>query len=127
MKTVLAHRRLTGLIATLAILAASLAPAFIHVRASATDATWIEICTTQGPKWIQADKDGSERTPASAHLLENCSYCSTHAPALGLPPATVLAHLHLQLSHIARLAFPYALRILNSWVSAQPRAPPLFS
>jgi hypothetical protein len=127
MKTVLSYRRLTGLIATLVILAASLTPAFNHVLASASDATWIEICTTQGPKWIQADKDGSERTPVSVHLLEHCSYCSPHAPALGLPPATALAHLHLQLSHSAPLTFLSAPRILNSWVGAQPRAPPPFS
>jgi hypothetical protein len=127
MQVVIAHRRLTAWIAALAILAASLGPALIHALASATEADWIEICTTQGPKWIQAGKEGSEGTPVSAHLLEHCSYCSPHAPALGLPPATALAYLPLQLSHSVPRAFLSAQRILNPWVSAQPRAPPLFS
>ncbi|WP_393938690.1 DUF2946 domain-containing protein [Piscinibacter sakaiensis] len=127
MRAVRAHRRITSWIAALAILLASLAPALSHALASATGADWIEICTTQGSKWIQAGEDGTERTPASAHLLEHCPYCTLHAPALGLPPAASLAHLPLQSSHAVPLAFLSAPRTLHAWVSAQPRAPPLFS
>ena len=106
---------------------ASLAPALSHALASATGANWIEICTTQGAKWIQAGEDGSERAPASGHALEHCPYCSLHAPALGLPPATDLAPLPLGLCHEVPLAFLSAPRTLHAWVSALPRAPPLFS
>lgn len=127
MRAVRAHRRLTSWIAALAILLASLAPALSHALASATGSNWIEICTTQGSKWIQAGEDGTERAPASAHLLEHCPYCTLHAPVLGLPPAAALAHLPLQLSHAVPLAFLSAPRTLHAWVSAQPRAPPLFS
>lgn len=127
MRAVRAHRRITSWIAALAILLASLAPALSHALASATGTNWIEICTTQGSKWIPAGEDGTERAPPSAHLLEHCPYCTLHAPALGLPPAAALVHLPLQLSHPVPLAFLSAPRTLHAWVSAQPRAPPLFS
>jgi hypothetical protein len=127
MRAVRAHRRLTSWIAALAILLASLAPALSHALASATGTQWVEICTAQGSKWIKAGEDGSERSPASAHVLDHCPYCSLHAPTLGLPPATPLARLPLRLSHKLPLAFLSAPRTLHAWVSAQPRAPPLFS
>lgn len=127
MRAVRAHRRLTSWIAALAILLASLAPALSHALASATGSNWIEICTTQGSRWIQAGQDGSERAPSSAHVLEHCPYCSLQAPTLGLPPVTHRVHLPVQLSHVVPLAFLGAPRTLHAWVSAQPRAPPLFS
>ena len=127
MRAVRAHRRLTSWIAALAMLVVSLAPALSHALASATGQSWIEICTTQGSKWIQAGEDGSERAPASADVLDHCPCCSLHAPTLGLPPAQHLAHLPLRLTHEVPLAFLSAPRTLHAWVSAQPRAPPLFS
>ena len=127
MRAIRAHRRLTSWIAALAILLASLAPALSHALASATGSNWTEICTTQGSKWIQAGEVGSERAPASAHVLEHCPYCSPQVPTFGLPPVTELTPLPLQLSHEVPLAFLSAPRTLHAWVSAQPRAPPLFS
>lgn len=118
---------MTSWIAALAILLASLAPSLGHALALANGTTWIEICTTQGSKWIPAGKDGSQQAPASAHVLEHCPYCSLHAPTLGLPPATQLAPLPLALGQELPLAFLAAPRTLHAWVSAQPRAPPLFS
>lgn len=111
----------------MAILLASLAPSLSLALASATGATWFEVCTTQGSRWIQAGEDGSERAPASAHVLDHCPYCSLHAPTLGLPPASSLTHLPRRLAHEVPLAFLAAPRTLHAWVSAQPRAPPLFS
>ena len=121
------HRRLTSWIAAFAILLASLAPALSHAVASATGSSWIEVCTAQGSKWIQADDDGTERAPASGHVLDHCPYCSLHAPTVGLPPAAHAALLPSGLSHVVPLAYLYAPRTLHAWVSAQPRAPPLFS
>lgn len=72
MRDLRAQSRLTSWIAALAILLASLAPALSHALASPTSKNWIEICTTQGSQWIQASADGSDRTPASAHVLEHC-------------------------------------------------------
>ena len=128
MRAVRAHRRITGWIAVLAILLAALAPALSHALASASGSQWVEICTAQGSKWVQAGEDGAERgTPPSAHVLEHCPYCSLHAPTLGLPLVQHLAALPLRLSHQVPLAFLAAPRTLHAWVSAQPRAPPLFS
>lgn len=110
------------------MLLAALAPALSHALASATGTQWVEICTAQGSKWIQVGEDGSERgTPASAHVLDHCPYCTLHAPNLGLPPVQHLAQLPLPLRHEVPLAFLSAPRTLHAWVSAQPRAPPLFS
>jgi hypothetical protein len=127
MRALCAHRRLTTWLAALAILLASLAPSLSHALASAAGTDWIEVCTTQGSKWIAAADDGSERAPASVHVLEHCSYCSIHAPALGLPPANDSAQLPSRLAHEIPLAFLAAPRTLHAWVSAQPRAPPRFS
>jgi len=121
------HGRLTTWIATLAILLASLAPSLSHALASVTGTDWIEICSTQGSKWVDAGEDGSERAPASAHVLDHCPYCSIHAPALGLPPANDSAQMPSRLAHEVPLAFLAAPRTLQAWVSAQPRAPPQFS
>lgn len=128
MRVVRAHRRIISWIAVVAILLAALAPALSHALASATGAQWVEICTAQGSKWIQVGEDGSESgTPASAHVLDHCPHCTLHAPNLGLPPVQHLAQLPLPLSHEVPLAFLSAPRTLHAWVSAQPRAPPLFS
>lgn len=121
------HVRTTGWIAVLAILLASLAPTLGHALASGMGSNWVEICTTQGSKWIAPDEDGSERTPASAHVLDHCPYCSLHAPTLGVPPVANLTHLPLRLAHEVPRAFLAAPRTLHAWVSAHPRAPPLFS
>jgi hypothetical protein len=127
MRAFRAQRRFTTWIAVLAILLASLAPSLSHALASATGTNWIEVCTTQGSKWIAAGEDGSERAPASAHVLEHCPYCSLHAPGLALPPANDATLLPSRLAHEVPLAFLAAPRTLHAWVSAQPRAPPLFS
>jgi hypothetical protein len=127
MRATRTHRRLTSWIAALAILLASLAPALSHALAPAMGSNWVEICTTQGSKWIQAGEDGLEHAPASGHALEHCPYCSLHVPALGLPPATDLAQPPLGLCHEVPLAFLSAPLTLHAWVSALPRAPPLFS
>jgi hypothetical protein len=128
MRAFRAHRRITSWIAVLAVLLAALAPALSHALASATGNQWIEVCTAQGSKWVQAGQDGSEReAPASAHLSEHCPYCSLQTGALGLPSAEYMARLPLRLSDEVPLAFLSAPRTLHAWVTAQPRAPPLFS
>lgn len=127
MRAIRAHSRLTSWIAALAILVASLAPALSHAMASATGTHWVEVCTTQGAKWVQAGEDGSEHSTAPAHVLEHCPYCSLHAPTLGLPSVTQLVHLPGRLTHAVPPAFLSAPRTLYAWVTAQPRAPPLFS
>jgi len=127
MQTHRVHTRLTSWIAVLAILLASLAPSLSQAFASGTGSNWVEVCTTQGSKWITPGDDGTKRAPAAAHVLDHCPYCSVHAPTLGLPPVVSLTRLPLQLAHEVPRAFLAAPRTLHAWVTAQPRAPPLFS
>lgn len=127
MRAFRAHRRLTTWLAALAILFAALAPSLSHALASASGSDWIEVCTIQGSKWIATGEDGSERGPASAHVLDHCPYCSVHAPTLGLPPANDSVQPPSRRAHEVPLAFLAAPRTLHAWVSAQPRAPPVFS
>jgi hypothetical protein len=127
MRALRAQRQLTTWIAALAILLASLAPSLSQALASSTGTNWIEVCTTQGSKWIAPSKDGSERAPASAHALEHCAYCSLHAPDLGLPPADQASQRPSRLGLEVPSAFLAAPRTLHAWVRAQPRAPPWFS
>jgi hypothetical protein len=119
--------RLTQWIAILAVLLASLAPTLGHALGNASGGSWVEVCTSQGSRWIQAAEDGSQHAPASAHLLEHCPYCSLHSPTFGLPPAPVTPLMASGVSHVVPLAFLAAPRTLHAWSSAQPRAPPLIS
>ena len=111
----------------LAILLASLAPSVSQALGLAKGGSWIEVCTAQGSKWLQGDWDGSGGAPASGHVLDHCPYCSLHAPVLGMPPAPGLVAPVPLPGHDRPLAFLAAPRTLHAWVSALPRAPPLFS
>lgn len=128
MQALRAHRRLTSWLAALVMMLVSLAPTLSHALVAVTGGDWVEICTAQGAKWVQTGDADAERTPAStAHALEHCPLCSLHTPALGLPPPASSALLPMLLAHERPLAFFSAARTLHAWVTAQPRAPPLFS
>jgi Protein of unknown function (DUF2946) len=111
----------------LAILMAALAPSVSQALGLSKGISWIEVCTAQGSKWLQGDLDGSGSAPASEHVLEHCPYCSLHVLALGMPPAPGLVAPVPRLRHDRPMAFLAAPRTLHAWVSAQPRAPPIFS
>ncbi len=121
------YARLTHWIAALAVLLGALAPALSHAFAPSQGGTWVEVCTAQGSRWVQAESGSTEGTPTALHALEHCPYCSLHTPTLGLPPAPVTEPLASNLGEAVPLAFLFAPRTLHAWVSAQPRAPPLFS
>ncbi|MFO1273602.1 MAG: DUF2946 domain-containing protein [Rubrivivax sp.] len=121
------HCRLTAWFAALAILVGSLAPSLSFALGSANDSSWIVICTSQGSKWIE---DGSESTSplkAAHHVFEHCAFCSTHAPALGLPPSPALIPMPIEGHGDFPPAFYAAPRTLHAWMSARPRAPPHLS
>lgn len=116
--------------AILVVLLASLAPSLSHALGATQGASWVEICTAQGSKWVDgdsADSGGSKSAPASAHPLEHCPYCSIHMPALGVPPTPVVVPRDVGPESEFPHAFLAAPRTSHAWVSAQPRAPPLFS
>jgi Protein of unknown function (DUF2946) len=122
-----AHHRLTGWIAALAILLASLAPSLSHALGSAEGSSWIEICTSQGSKWVEAGDDNSAPAPTAGHVFEHCPFCSIQAPVLGLPPSPELVPLPIEGHGEFPPAFYAAPRTLHAWVSARPRAPPQLS
>jgi hypothetical protein len=127
-----ARRQLATWFAMLAILMASLAPSVSHALGLTRGASWIEVCSAQGARWVKGDASDSRSNesgsaPAAAHLLDHCPYCSVHMPALGLPPAQQVLPLALGLDDALPPAFLAARRTPHVWVTAQPRAPPFFS
>ncbi|MDZ7855821.1 DUF2946 domain-containing protein [Sphaerotilus sp.] len=111
----------------MAILLASLAPSLSHALGSAKAASWIEICTLQGSKWIAEKTDDSPSAPTVSHVFEHCSFCSMHAATLGLPPSAELVPLPIEGHGEFPPAFYAAPRTPHAWVSARPRAPPQLS
>lgn len=118
------HGRLTGWLGVLAILAALLGPSFSAALASASGGEWVEICTSQGARWVQPDEGVPDPSPASAHTPGHCPYCSLHAPVLGLPPATGTLQAPKQVAPPVPRPCRPAPRTLDIGVGAQPRAPP---
>ena len=122
-------RLLTSWIAVLAVLMAALAPSISHALGAKNGASWVEVCSTVGAKWVQPDGSSTDKAPASGdvHPFEHCPYCSLHANAIAIPPAPLALAPTLALSHLVPSAFLAAPHTLHAWVSAQPRAPPQFS
>ena len=116
--------RLVSLIAVLAVLMGSLAPSLGHALAAGSGDSWVEVCTTQGSRWIQTGDDGSKRGPASAHAFEHCPCCSPHTPALGPLPEGREWYLAVGLAYELARTLLTAPRTLHAWRGAQPRAPP---
>jgi hypothetical protein len=124
-----ATRILTSWIAVLAVLMAALAPSISHALESRNASSWIEVCTSGGAKWAQPDGASNDEAPApsDAHPFEHCPYCSLHANAIAICAGAVSRFPVLLPASDLPIAFLPAPRTLCAWVSAQPRAPPLFS
>lgn len=123
-----ASRVLTSWIAALAILMAAVAPSISHALGAKTGASWIEICTSAGAKWVQPGDRADKKAPAGkTHPFEHCPYCSLHANATAIPAAPAVLALTISASDLLPAAFLLAPRTLYAWASAQPRAPPQFS
>lgn len=121
-----AARRLATWIATLAVLFAALAPTLSHALAgSQPGASWVEVCSASGSRWLPAADDEGSR-PAS-HTLEHCPYCSLQSDLPLLPAAVHAALPQPRAATFVPAAFLSAARTLYAWTTAQPRAPPLFS
>ncbi|HMS05573.1 MAG TPA: DUF2946 domain-containing protein [Burkholderiaceae bacterium] len=118
------RNRWTSWIAAWAILLASLAPSLAQGLGWEKSMPWIEVCTTQGSKWIQGDRGDLGALPGAKHLLEHCPFCLLHAPAMGMPPSASPIPLVSGLEDEFPRAFLAAPRTLHAWVSAQARAPP---
>lgn len=125
-------RRWIASIAALAVLASALAPAIAQALVASPHA-WVEICSSDGSRWVRADAqnvkagDGSERQdelPGSTHG-STCAFCISHAVGFALPaaetPARVAPALPQTWVDVATGAWPPA-RAAWSWPAL--RGPP---
>mgnify|MGYP001213013553 CR=1 FL=1 len=111
----------------MAILLTSIVPSVSHAMGAAKGSSWIEICSSQGSKWIEEGTDNSQPAPTASHVFEHCPFCSIHAPGIGLPPSPATEPLPIAGHGEFPPAFYAAPRTLYAWVSARPRAPPQLS
>jgi len=124
-----ARRLVITWIATLAVLMASLAPAFSLAMGMPGAAPWTVICSSAGAAPVALDHGttGERPLPGMAHLLDHCPYCSLHADALLVPPSPAALPQPMLLGELDPAAFLHADDTLSVWSSAQPRAPPIRS
>ncbi len=120
------HRRLAWL-ALLAMLAMAVFPTVSHALAAARgDSAWLEVCTAQGVRMVEAGDNNSAPADAGAHQ-QNCPYCAQGAAALGMPPTPSAAFVLPEVGVAMPALFLHAPRTAHAWCSAQPRAPPQLS
>ena len=112
-------------LALVALLALALMPTIARALAFAHgDASWAEVCTTQGLRLTAVAQTGDEAPAAGRGHLDHCAFCALSAGAAPLP-STAAAVLPLSPQTVAPPPlFLHAPRTLFAWGSAQPRAPP---
>ena len=109
--------------ACLAILLNALLPSLSHAFATRPAGAAIEICSSSGAVYTQADLAPPSGQDAPQHI-EHCLYCMHHAGGLALPPAPP------QLVAVLKGHEPYpplyyqAPQPLFSWTAGRPRGPP---
>ena len=75
------RNRWAAWLAVLAVLLGALAPTFTHALMAATGqvSQGLEICTSEGPRWVAADAaasaDDSTSLPGSATSPAHCQFC----------------------------------------------------
>lgn len=108
------------------MLVGSFAPVVSKVLAKGGPAAMAEYCTAEGMVMVMLDDRSAPVGGSSSggHPFEHCPYCSSHAPALDLPPVATVVRLLPGLSDALPPARLFAPRTLHAWLSAQPRAPP---
>jgi len=121
------RQRLHIWIACFAILLNALVPTISHaLNALQSHSPQIEICTTDGVKYINADGSSPAKSPldSTLHHLEHCPYCVGDAATPPLP--TTFATPVPAPSGMALLPALFYLSPapLFSWSQSHPRAPP---
>lgn len=121
-----AQRRLTAWFALWSMVLGTLLPAVAQAAWRGQDrADWIEICTTTGMVWVQAEgADHDEDAPGAASVGMSCPWCLTPHGGPGLPAAD--HSLWLPRIALAQHAppFAHAAPAERAWRSAHPRGPP---
>jgi hypothetical protein len=115
---------LTAWIAVFAMLFASAAPALSHGAVGVEDATWSQVCTVGGSKWVQISAEGSAPSPTGGHDLAHCPWCSVHVPSLGIPTAGLSPIPVPELTRFLAGAIIVEAGSRRAWLEPQPRGPP---
>lgn len=116
-------QRLSSWLAILAVLLTVLAPGISNALA-APGAGWMEVCTAEGVKHVQAG-GGSPDESGHAGSSGSCPYCLTHAFGFALAPVDAQSW-----PALAGPAGPLPLAAalppspVSAWATPQPRAPP---
>lgn len=123
------RRRFAAWLAIVALLLGALAPTLAQARMGGSDrADWLEICTTTGMVWVQADTgEVAQKTdgqPAGSDASPHCPWCTLHGGASGLPPVQAAAVLPAPLAEQSP-AFYRTPLTGTVWATARSRAPPL--
>lgn len=122
------HRRFTTWLALLALVMSALAPTVSQaVVMSSERGDWLEVCTTTGVMWVQADSTTTdEGTMPMAGHDQGCDICA-HT-VTGAPPASLGMSAPILDTKFSLPSAPTAsARVRATWASAQSRAPPLFA
>jgi len=125
------RRALVSWIAFFVILFGSLAPSISHaLKVKSTQAaSWAEICSADGMRFIHLDGQLPDSSAPSEHGLhmEDCPFCLNHAGTLGLPPSSKYAMPTADRSSMQPSLFYQSPHPLFIWAAAQSRAPPFLS
>lgn len=121
-------RALSLWLAVAAVLMAALAPAVSHALGAGSSASWVQVCSALGSKWVEPGSGAGDTSsvPGSGNLLEQCPYCALQAGAMAVGPVSAGPFTPLALGHespVVRLAAP---RPAHGWRTPQPRGPPAF-
>lgn len=120
-------RKLRIGLAFIAALGSAVAPAYSHglVRSgNASSGGWVEVCTVGGMQRVLQDDPGTPKAPSdqAAHG-QDCLYCASLAPVLGLPPSGEIGDL-APLSEATPFPQSFNHVSVNAWSSPLSRAPP---
>ncbi|WAC73091.1 DUF2946 domain-containing protein [Roseateles sp. SL47] len=115
----------TAWMASLAILWAALAPSLSWAFVPDMKGAWVEVCSVTGAKLVRVGTDGQLPDSPKASGMKGCSYCASHVPDLGLPPAPDAGLPARLLADPLPPLFLSAARTLFAWAAVQARAPPL--
>jgi hypothetical protein len=105
-----------------------LAPTVSHALAAAGSSAWVEVCTTQGMRWVavadEANAGPADASGGPAAHLDHCPACNAGGGGMAPPPAPLPWAPLPSLREGLPPRFEQAPRTAHAWQPAQARAPP---
>lgn len=109
----------------LAVLLAALGPVLALAGGRAPSASWVEVCSAQGSRWVAAaDAAAPDQPGGIGHPLQHCPWCALPHQAMAVPPSGTALQVAAPFTAALPRAFLRAPRTLHAWAPAQARAPP---